>query len=104
MGAYAEKDKGYQLMEEEIRHKDNNQLMDESATRSKFNFSATVCKNHDFNVIALGKQTFGQRNLIHWEHYLDLIRCTDPDDWLKVLRAALEIYNGKVVGLAGLPD
>ena len=28
----------------------------------------------------------------------------NPDDWQKVLRAALEIYNGKMVGLAGLPD
>ena len=27
-----------------------------------------------------------------------------PDDWLHVLRAALEIYSGKMVGLAGLPD
>jgi hypothetical protein len=42
--------------------------------------------------------------LIHWEEYLDLIRKTNPDDWLKVLRAALEIFNGKMVGLAGLPD
>ena len=29
---------------------------------------------------------------------------TNPNDWLKVLRAALEIFNGKMVGLAGLPD
>jgi len=42
--------------------------------------------------------------LIHWEEYLDLIRRTNQDDWLKVLRAALEIFNGKMVGLAGLPD
>ena len=27
--AYAEKDKGYRLMEEEIRHKDNNAMMEE---------------------------------------------------------------------------
>ncbi len=33
-----------------------------------------------------------------------MIRRTNPDDWLKVLRAALEIFNGKMVGLAGLPD
>lgn len=46
----------------------------------------------------------GQRNLIHWEEYLNLIRRTNPDDWLKVLRAALDIYSGKMVGLAGLPD
>ena len=63
-----------------------------------------MCKNHDFSVIALGKQTIGQRSLIHWEEYLTKIRLTDPNDWLKVLRAAHEIYRGKIVGLAGLPD
>ena len=79
-------------------------MMNQDELKSKFNFNATVCKNHDFNILALGKQTIGQRNLIHWEEYLDLIRRTHPDDWLKVLRAALDIYNGKMVGLAGLPD
>lgn len=44
-----------------------------------------------------------QRNLIHWEEYLDLIRRTSPD-FLKVLKAALDIFNGKMIGLAGLPD
>ena len=91
-------------MEDEIRHKDNNLMMDEEATKSKFNFNQTVCKNHDFNVVALGKSTIGQRNLVHWEEFIDLIRRTDPDDWLKVLRAALEIFNGRMMGLAGLPD
>jgi predicted HicB family RNase H-like nuclease len=28
----------------------------------------------------------------------------DPNDWLKVLRAALEIFSGQIIGLAGLPD
>jgi hypothetical protein len=41
--------------------------------------------------------------LIHWEEYLDLIRRTSPD-FLKVLKAALDIFNGKMIGLAGLPD
>lgn len=42
-------------MEEEIRHKDNNTMMDENEVKSKFNFNSTVCKNHDFNIVALGK-------------------------------------------------
>ena len=79
-------------------------MMDAKDVKSKFNFNATVCKNHDFNIIALGKQTIGQSALLHWEEYLDLTRRTYPNDWLKVLRAALDIYNGKMVGLAGLPD
>lgn len=33
-----------------------------------------------------------------------MIRKINPDDWLKVLRSALDIFNGKIVGLAGLPD
>jgi hypothetical protein len=92
------------MLDEEIRHKDNNQMMAEQDLKSKFNFNPTVCKNHEFCVVALGKQTIGQRDLIHWQEYLDLIRRTNEDDWLKVLRAALDIYNGKMVGLSGLPD
>jgi hypothetical protein len=42
--------------------------------------------------------------LIHWSEYLELIKRTNPDDWLKVLRASIDIYRGKMVGLAGLPD
>lgn len=105
VSSYAEKDKGYRLLiDDEIRFKDNTQGIDDGELRSKFNFNPMVCSNNDYVVIALGKTTIGQRNLIHWEEYLDLIRRTNPDDWLKVLRAALDIYNGKMVGLAGLPD
>jgi hypothetical protein len=42
--------------------------------------------------------------LKHWEDYLELIREMYPDDWLKVLRASLDIFRGKMVGLGGLPD
>ena len=41
---------------------------------------------------------------MHWEEYLDLIRKTNQDDWLMVLKAALDIFNGKMTGLAGIPD
>jgi hypothetical protein len=54
-------------------------------------------------VTALSKTSLVQRNLIHWEEYLDLLRRTSPD-FLKVLKAALDIFNGKMIGLAGLPD
>ena len=79
-------------------------MMREDAVKSKFNFSATVCRNDSYNVVALGKQSIGQGKLLHWEEYLDLIRQVNPDDWLKVLRVALDIYTGKMAGLAGLPD
>jgi hypothetical protein len=55
-------------------------------------------------VVALGKASVGQGKLLHWEEYLLMIRKTNQDDWLKVLRASLDIFNGKMIGLAGLPD
>jgi hypothetical protein len=55
-------------------------------------------------VIVLGKTQIGQRSLISWQEYLDHIEMMHPDDWLKVLKASLEIFNGKMIGLAGLPD
>lgn len=33
-----------------------------------------------------------------------MIKQTNPGDWLKVLRAALDIFSGKIRGLAGIPD
>ena len=39
-----------------------------------------------------------------WQDYLQQIMHNDPNDWLKVLKVALEIFNGKIIGLAGLPD
>lgn len=92
------------MLDEELRHKDNAAAIPGGEIRSKFNFNATLCKNYDFNVIALGKTQIGQRTLIHWEEYLDFVDKTNPNEWLKVLRAALEVFNGKIVGLAGLPD
>jgi hypothetical protein len=62
-----------------------------------------VCKNNGFNVLVLGQNTLVLRNLVHWEEFIDLIKRTNPD-FTKVLRNALDIYNGKMIGLAGLPD
>ena len=104
VSSYAEKDKGYRLLEQEIRHKDLNQLLAQGEQGSKFNFNPTICKNHEHTITAIGKTTFGQRKLIHWEEHLSLIRIMNPNDWLKVLKAALDIFFGKKVGLAGLPD
>ena len=55
-------------------------------------------------MVALGKSTVCQAKLIHWEEFLNLIKQTNPGDWLKVLRAALDIFSGKIRGLAGIPD
>jgi len=56
---YAEKDCGFRMLDEELRHKDNAAIIPGGEIRSKFNFNATICKNYDFNVIALGKTQIG---------------------------------------------
>jgi len=60
VSSYAEKDKGYSLLEEDIRHKEYSLGIDDGEIKSKFNFNPTVCKNNDQVVIALGKTTIGQ--------------------------------------------
>lgn len=92
------------MVDDDIRSNDMQQYyMMTSQQAPKFNFNQTICKNFGFNITALSKSQIAQRNLIHWEEYLDLIRRTSPD-FLKVLKAALDIFNGKMIGLAGLPD
>lgn len=61
-------------------------------------------KNDRNIIVALGKSTVGQGKLVHWTEYLKLIKAIHHDDWLRVLRAALDIYSGKMIGLSGLPD
>lgn len=55
-------------------------------------------------IFALGKTNIGLGKLLTWNEHLELIRKTHPNDWLRVLRAALDIYNGKISGIGGLPD
>ena len=99
---YAEKDKGYRLLQnDELKFKD---IIGTSQPKSNFNFNSTICKNKENIIIALGKTSMGYGKLLHWEEYLDLIRKTNNDDWLMVLRAALDIFNGKMIGLSGIPD
>lgn len=102
VSSYAEKDKGYNLLEDDIRHKDI--MTDKIWQKSRFNFNPTVRKNDRNTIVALGKKTVGKVKLLHWKELLDLIRRTYPDDWLRVLRVALDIYSGKMMGLSGLPD
>jgi hypothetical protein len=67
------------------------------------NFNGSICKNHQFNILCLGENQIVLRNLVNWEEFIDLIKRTSSD-FTKVLRCALDIYNGKLIGLAGLPD
>ena len=67
VSCYAEKDCGYRMVDEEIRHKDSNTA---NTQRSMFNFNQTVCKNFAQSIIVLGKTQIGQRSLVHWQEYL----------------------------------
>lgn len=107
VSTYAQKDAGYRLLQnDDIKSKDNPYSGNNIQQRSNFNYNPTICKNKENIIVALGKNTVGQGALLHWEEYLDLIRKTNQDEeqWLMVLRAALDIYNGKLIGLAGIPD
>ena len=59
VSAYAEKEKGNKLLEDEIRHKDLTQFLLQGEAGSKFNFNTTICKNHEYSVLGLGKVTVG---------------------------------------------
>ena len=39
-----------------------------------------------------------------WREYIEKLKFSDNYDWLTVLKAALEIYNGELKGFALLPD
>jgi hypothetical protein len=41
------------------------------------------------------------QSLVHWDDYLEEVKEASNND---LLMCALDIYNGKIVGLAGLPD
>ena len=109
VSTYAEKDKGYPLLQkDEIKFKDNPYVAGNNVQqRSNYNYNPTICGNKSNLILALGKTTIGLGRLLHFEEKLDLIRKTNQDvdhQWLMVLRAALDIYNGKLIGLAGIPD
>ena len=55
--SYAEKDKGYRLLQEEIRFKDL--ISTTTQLRSRYNYNPTICKNNEHVVIALGKSSVG---------------------------------------------
>jgi hypothetical protein len=42
--------------------------------------------------------------LLSWREYIEKLKFSDNYDWLTVLKAALEIYNGELRGFALLPD
>ena len=45
-----------------------------------------------------------QARLLSWTEYIDKIIFADNFEWVTILKEALDIFNGKLKGLANLPD
>ena len=67
------------------------------------NFNNTIVQFKK-NVIFLGHNKITRGRLLSWREFIDKLKFTDNQDWLTVLKVALEIYNGEIKGFAMLPD
>lgn len=66
-------------------------------------FNNTMCQ-YKKNIIFLGQNTISRARMYSWREFIDKLKFTDNQDWLTVLKVALEIYNGEIKGFALLPD
>ena len=55
-------------------------------------------------MVALGSSNIVLGRLSKWDEYLDRVAKYNKNDWVKLLRAALDIYKGKLKGLAEVPE
>jgi hypothetical protein len=67
------------------------------------NFNNTITKFQK-SIIFAGSRTLTKARLLSWREYIEKLKFSDNYDWLTVLKAALEIYNGELKGFALLPD
>lgn len=58
VSAYAEKDTGYKMVDDDILENDNLDYYNITSEQAPdHNFNVSMCKNFGFNIIALGKQS-----------------------------------------------
>lgn len=69
-------------------------------TADKEHFAHTI-SSYENTVTFLGQEELLQIRLFYWEDYL--LHLTNEWGWLICLKAALEIYNGSLKGLYGVP-
>ena len=69
----------------------------------KRNFNQTMYAFGN-SMIALGKLNITVGKLFRWNEYLELLNQHHSKDWLKLLKVALQIYNGKCKGFADVPE
>lgn len=67
------------------------------------NFNNTISK-YQKKIVFAGQRNLTVVRLLSWREYLCKMKDYYNYDWLTVLKAALEIYNGELKGFALLPD
>ena len=67
------------------------------------NYNQSVRK-YKASIFFMCGKTIVRGKLFTWKEYLDHIKFTENNDWLNVLKVALEIYNGETKGFAKVPD
>jgi len=91
---HAELEKGYAVS-------DIKKAVVDSKTIMNVNQSVQRYKNE---LVFLCQKKIVIGRLFTWKEYIEHIKFKENYDWLKVLKVALEIYNGDIKGYAKVPD
>lgn len=86
-----EVERGVTILKGDIKH---------TATGRCFNFGHTL-KTYKHSLIFLGSEVLYYGVLQNWYDFLQKLK--DKQDWLIVLKIALEIYQGHIKGFQGVP-
>lgn len=65
-------------------------------------FQQSIVK-YNSNIMFLGYNKIWTCSLFSWKEYIEYLK-SSGQDWLTVLKVALEIYNGDLKGYAKVPD
>ena len=68
---------------------------------ARVNYNSLIYQ-HKKVIIAVGRDKIHQARLSSWKEFIEKIRA--EKNWLTVLRVAVDVFQGKVKGLALLPD
>ena len=71
--------------------------------RKSVNFNNTICQ-YKKDILVIGQLKLSHVRILSWSEYIDKLRFSENVDGLKLLNVALNIFNGRIKGLALLPD
>ena len=71
------------------------------SNEAKVNYNSLIFQ-HKKIIVAVGRDKIHQARLSSWKEFIEKIRA--EKNWLTVLRVAVDVFQGKVKGLALLPD